>query len=171
MTVNLGKVTGTRTPAERKKVDDAATLMKKVLNSREFREAVLGARYADKPGFASDARTPAQIYRAIREGKENFAPNADREVDLNLRVASLGAGYGSTVGYTTTRSDTVTTNRKFFANMTPATLAGHLSHEWLHKIGFRHDQARTARRPESVPYELGQVISRLAKSPSALHAL
>jgi hypothetical protein len=171
MTVNLGKVTGTRTAAEKKKVADAATLMKKVLNSREFRESVLSARYAGKPGFASDTRSPAQIYKAIREGKENFAPKADGEVDLNLRVASLGPGYGSTVGYTTTRSDTVTTNRKFFAKMSPATLAGHLGHEWLHKIGFHHDKARTARRPESVPYEIGQVIARLAKSPSALHPL
>lgn len=162
MRVSLGKVTG-YTATEQTKLREATGLMEKVFNSREFRDAVLSSQHDGKPGFADDARSPKEIYEAIRAAKENFTEAADGEVDLNLSLKSLSWFNRNVVGYTTPSSDTITTNRRFFSNYDSAEVAGHLAHEWLHKLGFEHDHASTADRPHSVPYAVGDLVERLAK--------
>lgn len=164
MRVSLGKVTG-YSAAERQKLDKATQLMGNVLNSKEFRDAVLSADFAGKPGFASEARSPQEVYATIRAAKENYTAAADGEVDLNVNLENFSWFQRNTVGYTTESSDTLTTNRKFFSGFEPNELAGHLAHEWLHKLGFEHDFKATARRPDSVPYELGDLVERLARGP------
>lgn len=162
MRVSLGQVTG-YSPAERQKLDRATTLMANVLNSREFRDAVLSAEFAGKPGFASDTRSPQEVYATIRAARENYTDAADGEVDLNLKLENFSWFQRHTVGYTTESSDTLTTNRRFYSGFDETEVAGHLAHEWLHKLGFEHDFNATARRPDSVPYELGELVERLAK--------
>lgn len=164
MKLSLGKVTG-YSATEQQKLAQATTLMVAVLNSREFRDEVLGAQFEGQPGFADESRSPQEIYAAIRAAKENFTDAADGEVDLNVSLENFSWFQRHTVGYTTPQSDTLTTNRRFFGSFTPAEVAGHLSHEWLHKLGFEHDFAATADRPYSVPYAVGEVIERLAKGP------
>jgi hypothetical protein len=164
MRVSLGKVTGYST-TERQKLDQATKLMADVLNSKEFRDAVLSAEFDGKPGFASDDRSPAEVYATIRAAKENYTDAADGEVDLNLNLENFSWFQRNVVGYTTESSDTLTTNRKFFSGYDATEVAGHLAHEWLHKLGFEHDFKATARRPDSVPYELGELVERLAKGP------
>ena len=162
MRVSLGRVTG-YTGAERQKLDQATKLMADVLNSREFRDAVLSAEFSGRPGFASDTRSPQEVYAAIRAAKESYTDAADGEADLNLELRDFSWFQRHTVGYTTESSDTLTTNRRFFSGYEANEVAGHLAHEWLHKLGFEHDFKATARRPDSVPYELGEVVERLAK--------
>ncbi|MDP3569143.1 MAG: hypothetical protein Q8S42_00865 [Archangium sp.] len=164
MRVSLGKVTG-YSAAERQKLDKATQLMGNVLNSQEFRDAVLSADFAGKPGFASETRSPQDVYAAIRAAKENYTDAADGEVDLNVKLENMSWFQRNVVGYTTESSDTLTTNRRFFSGFEPSEMAGHLAHEWLHKLGFEHDFKATARRPDSVPYELGDLVERLARGP------
>ena len=164
MKASLGRVTGYAT-AERQKLDQAMTLMVNVLNSKEFRDGVMSATFNGRPGFASDTRTPAEIYKTIREGQENDTDAADGEVDLNLNLENFSWFQRHTVGYTTASSDTITTNRRFFSGYDAPEVAGHLAHEWLHKLGFEHDFKPTADRPYSVPYKLGDLIERLARGP------
>ncbi len=164
MRVSLGKVTGYST-TERQKLDQATKLMADVLNSKEFRDAVLSAEFDGKPGFASDDRSPTEVYATIRAAKENYTDAADGEVDLNLNLENFSWFQRNVVGYTTESSDTLTTNRKFFSGYDATEVAGHLAHEWLHKLGFEHDFKATARRPDSVPYELGELVEKLAKGP------
>lgn len=162
MRVSLGQVSG-YSATERAKLDEATGLLAKVLNSREFRDGVLNATFNGRPGFAGDARTPAEIYATIRAGQENYTVAADGEVDLNLELKNFSWFQRNVVGYTTESSDTLTINRSFFSAYTPAEVAGNLAHEWLHKLGFEHDFKATARRPDSVPYELGELVERLAQ--------
>lgn len=164
MRVSLGKVTG-YTTSERAKLDQATKLIGDVLNSREFRDAVLSNTYAGKPGFADETKSPQEIYAAIRAAKENFTSEADGEVDLNVNLKTFSWFQRKTVGYTTPDSDTITTNRRFFSGYDAPEVAGHLAHEWLHKLGFEHDFQATADRPYSVPYKLGDLIERLARGP------
>jgi hypothetical protein len=164
MRVSLGKVSG-YSANERQKLEQATGLLANVLNSREFRDAVLSSKFAGKPGFADEARSPQEIYAAIRAAQENFTSAADGEVDLNVSLQNLSWFSRNVVGYTTPGSDTITTNRRFFSNYEPAEIAGHLGHEWLHKLGFEHDHAATADRPYSVPYAVGELIERLAAGP------
>lgn len=162
MRVSLGQVTGYST-TERAKLGQATDLLGRVLNSREFRDGVLNATFNGKPGFASDTRTPAEVYATIRAAKESYTDAADGEVDMNLELQSFSWFQRNVVGYTTESSDTLTINRRFFSTYTPAEVAGNLAHEWLHKLGFEHDFKATARRPDSVPYELGELVERLAQ--------
>ena len=162
MRVSLGKVTGYST-TERAKLEQATELLSKVLNSREFRDGVMNPTSNGKPGFASDSRTPAEVYATIRAAKENYTDAADGEVDMNLELKNFSWFQRNVVGYTTESSDTLTVNRSFFSSYTPAEVAGNLAHEWLHKLGFEHDFKSTARRPDSVPYELGELVERLAQ--------
>lgn len=162
MRVSLGKVSG-YTATEQKKLGAATDLMAKVLNSREFRDAILNNTWAGKPGFADESRSPREIYEAIRAAKENFTDAADGEVDLNLKLETFSWFNRKTVGYTTPSSDTITSNRRFFSNYEPAEVAGHLAHEWLHKLGFEHDHAATRDRPYSVPYAVGDLVEKLAQ--------
>jgi hypothetical protein len=165
MRVSIGKTTGF-SPLEKQKLDRAMVKLGQVLNSREFKDAVLSHRFEGKPGFANDSRTPAEVYAVIRAAKETFTQVADGEVDLNVELKSLSWFQRGVVGYTTPSSDTVTTNRRFYSGFDESDIAGHLGHEWLHKLGFEHDFKATARRPHSVPYALGELIESLAARPS-----
>ena len=53
-------------------------------------------------------------------------------------------------------------NTKYFDRYTPYQVAGNLTHEWLHKMGFTHDSAATSTRPYSVPYAVGYIVRQLA---------
>jgi hypothetical protein len=163
--VSIGRATG-YSAAERAKLDRAMVKLGAVLSSREFRDAVLSHTYGGKPGFANDARAPAEIYAVIRAAKERYTDAADGEVDLNLSLRSLSWFQRGVVGYTSEDSDTITTNRRFFSGFDEAEVAGHLGHEWLHTLGFEHDFKATARRPFSVPYAVGDLIETLASRPT-----
>lgn len=160
--VSLGRVTG-YSSTEQVKLRDAADVLGRVLNSREFRDAVLGATYAGRPGFADETRSPQEVYAAIRAAHESYEASADGEVDLNLHLKSFSWFQRNVVGYTTPSSDTITSNRRFFSGYSKEEVAGHLAHEWLHKLGFEHDHSSTADRPHSVPYAVGDLVERLAQ--------
>ncbi|MCA3013271.1 MAG: hypothetical protein INH41_12835 [Myxococcaceae bacterium] len=163
--VSPGTVTG-YSALERQKLDRATAKLGEVLNSREFRDAVLAHTFAGKSGFASDERTPAEVYAVIRAAKERYTAVADGEVDLNLELRTLSWFQRGVVGYTREGSETITTNRRHFSGFDEAGIAGHLGHEWLHTLGFEHDFKATARRPHSVPYALGDLIEALASRPT-----
>jgi hypothetical protein len=149
--------------AEKDKLAQAAGVLERVLNSVEFRDAVLSHRFQGKEGYADGSgMTNPQIYQAIRAGKESFEQTADGEADLNLDLRNFSWFQRNVVGYTTESSDTVTLNRRFFSSYTPAEVASNLCHEWLHKLGFEHDFRSTANRPHSVPYAIGDLVEKLA---------
>lgn len=152
--------------AEKEKLAQAAGVLERVLNSVEFRDAVLSHRFQGKEGYADGSgMTNQQIYQAIRAGQESYEQGADGEADLNLDLRTFSWFQRNVVGYTTESSDTVTLNRRFFSRYTPAEVASNLCHEWLHKLGFEHDFRSTDRRPHSVPYAIGDLVETLAAKP------
>ena len=52
-------------------------------------------------------------------------------------------------------------NRKFLDGATIGFIAGNIAHESMHKIGYEHDFDATAIRPYSVPYGIGDIVTRL----------
>ncbi len=68
----------------------------------------------------------------------------------------------ATVGYTNPKTRRIWMNTKYFRSYTSAQVAGNLTHEWLHKLGFGHALSNTKTRPYSVPYAIGYIIARLA---------
>ena len=84
-------------------------------------------------------------------------------MDLDLEVFTRN---DDTVGYTYPTDLRVWMNSKFLNKNTPAKVTTNMMHEWLHKLGFKHSQERTASRPYTVPYAVGYLVAKLAQKIS-----
>ncbi|MBD65386.1 MAG: hypothetical protein CME62_09270 [Halobacteriovoraceae bacterium] len=145
--------------SKRAKMDDAIEKLKLVVNSIEFKEAVLAHtyngvyQYVDNLGLSN-----SQIYEKIMAGAETLNPAIDEEMDIDITLYFTN---NSVVGYTYPNSERIWVNDKFFTSNSLGQVAANIMHEWTHKIGFGHDYNRTARRPYSVPYAVGSIVRRL----------
>lgn len=143
------------------KILTAADLIKKVVASEEFKDAILNHTYHGKKTFVDNGgMSNAEIYAKIVEGSETLRPGTDNQMDLDLEVFSRN---DDTVGYTFPTEIRVWMNAKFLNKNTPAKVTTNMMHEWLHKLGFKHDYEKTASRPYSVPYAVGYLVARLAQ--------
>lgn len=146
----------------RKKITQAADLIKEVVASEEFKNRVLNHRYNGKKQFANNnGLSNKQIYNKILAGAEKLRPSKDNEMDLELELYTDKES--NTVGYTYPNTNRVWMNSKYFNLNTPALVTTNMMHEWLHKLGFGHDAEATAKRPYSVPYAIGYMVRDLAK--------
>jgi len=142
-----------------RKMRAAIQLLERVVNSDEFKEAVLNFTYAGKSEYVqNNGMTNEQIYQHLMTGKENLYPEVDLEMDLDVSLYKQSWGRCSVVGYTTPSSPRIYVNRCFFNGFELQEIAGNLFHEWVHKMGFGHDFKPTTRRPFSVPYALGYLV-------------
>ncbi len=165
--VNFNRLQGF-TPAEREKLQRAAELVERVVNSPEFRQAVLDKTHGGERRFANaGGMSNEEIYAAILAAKENHTSAADGEIDLDLTLRNFSFFQRNVVGYTYESTPEITMNRRFFSQYTPAEIAGNMVHEWLHKLGFDHDFRSTSQRPHSVPYAVGEIVERLAAQQAA----
>ncbi len=147
--------------AQEDKVLVAADLIKKVIASAEFKNAVLLHTYNGKKTFVDNGgRTNAEIYKMILEGKEKLLPQLDNEMDLELEVFHRN---DNVVGYTLPNVIRIWMNSKFLDRNPPAEVTTNMMHEWLHKLGFGHSQTLTPNRKYSVPYAIGYLMAKLAK--------
>lgn len=138
----------------------ACDLIKKVIASEEFKNAILNYSYNGKKSFIDNGGlSNAAIYKKIIEGSEALRPGIDNEMDLDLVIYNANT---SVVGYTMPNELKVWMNAKFFNRNSAAEVTTNMMHEWLHKLGFQHAQERTVTRPYSVPYAIGYLVSRLA---------
>lgn len=143
------------------KVLEAAELIKQVVASDEFKNKILNHKYKGKKTFVDNGGlSNAQIYKKILEGSERLNPGIDNKMDLDLMVYSDAS---NTVGYTYPDVERVWMNSKFLNQNIPAEVTTNMMHEWLHKIGFKHEVKATPSRPYSVPYAVGYIVRSLAK--------
>lgn len=146
------------------KIFEAKELIKKVVASEEFKDAILNHKYKGKKTFVDNGgKSNAEIYIAILQGTETLRPEIDNEMDLDLEIFSRP---DDTVGYTYANDIRVWMNSKFLNRNSAAKVTTNMMHEWLHKLGFTHSQQSTASRPYSVPYAVGYLVAKLAKKMS-----
>lgn len=139
----------------------AADLIKKVVATEEFKLKILNHRVNGKKTFIDNGGlSNAEIYKKILEGSEKLKPAADNEMDLDLEVFRRN---DDTVGYTYPNVIKVWMNEKFLNRHAPYKVTTNMMHEWLHKLGFKHAQKKTATRKYSVPYAVGYLVAKLAK--------
>jgi hypothetical protein len=168
---NIDDVTGGLTVQIRKanyfsatqlaKLNSAREFLEKVLNSEEFKQKVLHHTYNNQETYVQNGGlTNLQIYKKMMMGAESYPvqTEANRTMDF---FAELYYSRKNVIGYTNPSTATVFMNSKYFNYFTPAQVAGNMVHEWLHKLGFEHDYDRTARRPFSVPYAVGDMVDEL----------
>lgn len=158
--VNL-KMDNSFNGAQADKIHAAAELIRKVVASEAFKNAILNFTYNGKKAFVDNkGLSNAQIYKAIIEGSEKLTPGIDNEMDLSLELYQANT---IVVGYTMPNELKIWMNGKFFNANSAAGVTTNMVHEWLHKIGFEHAQQSTPSRPSSVPYAVGYLVGRLAK--------
>jgi hypothetical protein len=146
---------------QERKVLQAAELVREVIGTREFRNAVINHTFNGQKTFVDNqGLSNTQIYLMILQGAERLspAPNNTMDVELELYYSST-----TTIGYTRQSTSRIWMNTKYFDNYEPYQVAGNLTHEWLHKLGFTHSANYTSSRPYSVPYALGYIIRTMAR--------
>jgi hypothetical protein len=146
------------------KILRASDLIKRVVGSEEFKNAILNHTYGGKKTFVDNRGfSNAEIYKAIIEGSEKLRPGIDNQMDLELEVFTRS---DTTVGYTFPNVIKVWMNSKFLNKYKAADVTTNMMHEWLHKLGFGHAYENTSNRKYSVPYAVGYLVARLAKKIS-----
>lgn len=140
------------TEDQAKRHDEICRKVELVLNSVEFRNAVIAMRFTNTNGYNS-----LQIYQLIMCGAEILSPDVDNEIDLMVELYHKN---NSTIGYTYPNTPWTWLNNKFYSKFSQAEAAGNLVHEWLHKLGFGHDSAK---EHTSVPYAIGYLVRDMVR--------
>lgn len=147
--------------SQQDKILKAAQLIEQVVASEEFRSAIMNFKYDGQKAFVDNGGlSNAQIYQRFLEGAERLTPSRNNAMDV---VVELYYEESTTIGYTKPDSKKIWINTKYFNKYSAAQVAGNLTHEWIHKLGFGHSSAYQESRSASVPYALGYLMERLAK--------
>ena len=147
----------------RSKILAAAELIKEVVASPEFKKKVLNHKVNGKRTFVDNGGlTNTQIYQKILDASEKLTPGKDNTMDLEVELYTDNSS--NTVGYTYPSTIRVWMNSKYFNKNTPALVTTNMMHEWLHKLGFKHDAKATATRKYSVPYAIGYMVRDMARA-------
>ncbi len=173
MIINLAETVGYNAH-ELVKVKEATLLIEKVINSEEFKYNVLN--YTQKNGkigfhfrktiFGKNIDYPytnQEVFDMIMLSKEHAGNKAPHQMDLYLHL--LAESNDGVVGYgNADEKEIYTYNNWFNIILSTEEYAGHIVHEWTHKLGFDHAFGRFApNRDNSVPYAIGELVVRLAK--------
>ena len=150
------------TPTQEQKVIQAISLIKKVFAAPKFRDQILNHTFDGRKKFIdAEGRSNEEIYQIILEGAERMgitASNNKMDVELELYYDT-----SNTIGYTYPNVTKIWMNKKYFNKYSPVQVAGNLTHEWLHKLGFGHSMTWSKSRDASVPYAIGYLMEKMAR--------
>jgi hypothetical protein len=101
--------------------------------------------------------TPDKILEIIQNGNELvLGEGSDGEADIFWKLNSRTKR--GVVGYTYTNTIWQWTYRNWVEGMSDRQLAGHLVHEWLHKLGGAHAFKYHVHRQHTVTYAVGYFV-------------
>lgn len=137
---------------EQDKFKLAILIGKLVLNSKEFKEAIINNDFTETHGLTS-----IQIWELMCTGKDIY--NTEDDNDIDVFITMYHNFWTGTVGYTYPSTFKTWINRKFFSSFKTWEVFGNVVHESLHNFGFDHITTRY----ESVPYKIGYIARDLLK--------
>jgi hypothetical protein len=148
------------------KVTKAKEAIGKVFNSDIFKDAVLNFQFDGEETFyyrrtifgnlIDHAYTNQEVFDILMKGNESPGNSSASSMDLYLVL--LQEVNPNVVGYGNPGSKEIYTYRNWFETFTVAEYAGHITHEWTHKLGFSHSFHHNRKRKYSVPYAIGDLI-------------
>jgi hypothetical protein len=150
----------------RVKIMQALELMQTVINSQEFQEQVYNFTFKGERQFnQNEGYSNEQIYSQLMDAREILLPESQGIINLDLSLYTpkwwqITQRY--VVGYTHPDSLRIFMNTNFFKKFEPSDVAGNMTHEWVHKMGYSHDFNANEDRPYSVPYAVGYIMRTLA---------
>jgi hypothetical protein len=144
------------------KFESAQDIIKKVVATEEFRNAVLNHTYngvktfVDNRGYSNE-----KIYQTILEAAEKLIPAKNNTMDMEVELYTESS---NVIGYTYGSTKRIWVNTKYFNTNPLTSVASNLFHEWLHKIGYGHAVSYSTSRDYSVPYAIGRIVGSLGKN-------
>ena len=164
--VNLSSHIGFNT-AQQQIMYGAIKKFEQVMNSDELKNMILnyscslGNQFADNQNLSNQ-----QIFEKIFAGEEDYQAGTDYTADLFLVLVPKRKPLFSrnpAIGYGRPKQKEIYTYSWWFNGTQDYEYAGHIAHEWSHKVGFDHSFGPTPTRDFSVPYAFGNIIEKLAK--------
>jgi hypothetical protein len=151
------------TEKQKEKFERARRLMQAALNSEALKERILAHMYKGERRFSDNqGQSNEEIYATIRAGLEKGYTNEAYVAEFNHRL--YYKYFSRVVGSVNIGNPWIRTNRKFFRPFSDAEVAGHLSHEWMHLLGYLHQETF----PASVPYAVGNMVAEIAAQSKEL---
>jgi hypothetical protein len=145
-----------------KKLDHSIDILREIFASPEFKRKILSHRFQGRYQFSKNkGLSNYQIYKRLLKGIERLHPYDNNAMDVEVELYT--DNQSQVVGFTNPRTKRIWMNTKYFNRNSPAQVASHLTHEWLHKLGFDHEKGRCNQRRYSVPYAIGYIVRDLAK--------
>lgn len=149
---------------QEEKILQAAELIKKIVISDVFKKKVLNYTYNGKKTFVDNGGlSNKQVYLRILKGAEKMT-NLGNNRTMDLEIELYTDLESNTIGYTYPNIVRIFMNRKYFNKFQPYQVADNMMHEWLHKLGFKHEVEATPSRRHSIPYAVGYIIKNLART-------
>lgn len=153
------------TDSDREKATRAVEILRRVMNHELFQKRVAEHPYTDiRIQDLAGVRTSlgqGDVLPRILGGGELLDPQLDGEVDLRIYI---DRNCKNEVGHTNPcASLTIWTKASAFHRSSALGMAAHWAHEWTHLCGFVHDDRRTLRRPNSVPYAVGDLVVEVGR--------
>lgn len=146
-----------------KKISEALSLIVSITKSQAFMDRLVGFSYNGKNEYVqNNGLSNFEIYLHILQGSEELIKVIDAGIDMEMElwIPRLPT---TTTGYTSPGVNRIWIKKSYLERASVAQVAGTIFHEWLHKIGFKHDKKPTRRRPYSVPYAIGDLMVELAE--------
>ena len=146
-------------------LEKSRALLEQIVNTEEFKQRVLHFTYQGQETYVQNqGLTNLQIYNLIMRAAEQLPQKTaiNQTMDLSVQLYTSSWFGRNVVGYTTASTSTIYMNTYFYNSASPGDSAANMIHEWLHKLGFEHDYNSTTRRPYSVPYAIGNIVSEMA---------
>ena len=157
------------------KVNTAKDAIEKVFNSDKFKDAILNFTYDGNKTFfyrrtvfgnPLDHRyTNEEVFDLLMKAEENSG-NADSG-SMDLYLILLQEVNSGVVGYGNPDCKEIYTYRNWFETFTVAEYAGHITHEWTHKLGFDPSFHYNRKRKYSVPYAIGDMVEAFIETTVA----
>lgn len=134
---------------EIKKYKKGLELLELVINSKDFKDEILRAKFTETQGM-----TNRQVYDYIMSGRNLYFTEVDKEIEIHV---SMYYSFRRVIGYTKPSTWWTYLNRRMFRRMSADDIAGNAIHEYCHNLGFSHYK----RKRTSVPYQVGNIVSRI----------
>ncbi len=147
---------------EKKKASKSINLLENIINTQEFKEAVLKvpsfSKNKIKRKTGNKKYSNQEILDLILSGEDLKNP-ADNIINLNL---DLYNGEKNEIGHTNMNTLTISTYQGYFNKKDIKLYAAHLLHEYMHIIGFIHGRFDIfGKRYKTVPYRIGKLTYSL----------
>jgi hypothetical protein len=149
------------TTEQQQKAVQAAVLLQSLIQTQEFKDRVISFVNAKrKLEFAeSHGLSNIEIYEILMSGQEKLRPEKDYEWDFEVKFYT-GRRWSRVVGYTYPNITYINCNTRFFDKAELWEIAGNYAHEYCHKLGFGH---KNAKQYDSVPYAIGYIVEELGE--------